>query len=272
MMKKNKKMIGICTVLMAAILSMPLMAKNQQSTAQTDNTAETAASTADKKAEKTQDGWKLDNELKNGTYTIRIQASANDKKGYYWESYKGDKGDATLVELVTETTEEKGLAYAGSFRAAEDTKGQGDIEDTIRIVHTDGTVVDEYMEFNVKIHDGKIIEVSGGSNVLPTSDSDFASVICGTWIEEEKENMMIRLTRNSVEGFDGIVYEREGSDYKEIYTFTAKYDCILCAFLYNKGRGMFAIDPSSEGEENIKLLLHDVALTGGEDLTFIKGE
>lgn len=109
MMKKNKKMIGICTVLMAAILSMPLMAKNQQSTAQTDNTAETAASTADKKAEKTQDGWKLDNELKNGTYTIRIQASANDKKGYYWESYKGDKGDATLVELVTETTEEKGL-------------------------------------------------------------------------------------------------------------------------------------------------------------------
>ena len=265
-------MIGICTVLMAAILSMPLMAKNQQSTAQTDNTAETAASTADKKAEKTQDGWKLDNELKNGTYTIRIQASANDKKGYYWESYKGDKGDATLVELVTETTEEKGLAYSGSFRAAEETKGQGDIEDTIRIVHTDGTVVDEYMEFNVKIHDGKIIDVSGGSNVLPTSDSDFASVICGTWIEEEKENMMIRLTRNSVEGFDGIVYEREGSDYKEIYTFTAKYDCILGAFLYNKGRGMFAIDPSSEGEENIKLLLHDVALTGGEDLTFIKGE
>ena len=270
---------------MTGILAISVMAGNQAKKKKTgpssgtgsavsseissETSEKSAASTVVKETENSDSSRQADGDLKNGVYTIRIKSSSDDKNDYYWESYKGDKGDASFVELIEETNRKKGLAYEGSFRAMEDTTDQGDAEDTIRIVHTDGTVVDEYMEFTVEIHDGKIIEADRGSSVLPTPDDTFSPVLCGTWQEKEKGSMTLNISQNPEGGFDLVLSEKTGRKAEETAPFTAKYDCILNAFLY-KENCLIALDPSSEEEKDIRLYLHDNELTGGEDLTFVK--
>ena len=83
--------------------------------------------------------------------------------------------------------------------------------------------------------------------------------------------MTLDITRNPEGGFNCVLSEESGSKSNEIAAFTAKYDCILNAFLY-KENCLIALDPSSEEEKDIRLYLHDNELTGGEDLTFVKTE
>ena len=100
----------------------------------------------------------------------------------HWEAYRGDKGDRSLVEVITETDMEDGLAYAGSFRVIPD---QGDGDDYVRLVYTDGHYNAEYLDWNVKVENGAIVEVTGGSQAFPSSGSDLAPVMEGVWEEED---------------------------------------------------------------------------------------
>ena len=125
-------------------------------------------------------------DLEDGVLTIRIEESDEKEQdqGFWWESYTGDKGDASFVELVTQSTDEEGYAYAGSFRAIDDG------EDTIRLVHTNGHYNKEYLDFDVVTENGEIKETTGGGQALETKAEDLAPILEGVWDEMDGTNVL----------------------------------------------------------------------------------
>ena len=164
--------------------------------------------------------------LEDGILTVSISPEAAGG-GFYW-SYV-DEGDGKKVELVTDTTDEKGYAYVGSFRGIED----GD--DVIRLVFGNGVYVQQYRDFNVTVKDGEITECTGGSAFLPTLSDDLADVLEGTWTEADG-NRSMNIELNAVDGFDVTVSDGSGKDGKtELYAFTAYYDAIAEGLIYRDG-------------------------------------
>ena len=282
---KNKFYFSlICSVLAAGMMVMPVCA--QETEAVTESAAEEPARV-----------WDSSSRLEDGIFTVYIQSSADDKDGWYWTVYTGDKGDASFYDLLTQSTMEEGYAYVGSFMGLEGETA----DDYIRIVHTDGFVVDEYMDFDIHVEDGKITEHTGGSHALPTSDKDFEPVVSGDWEAEDGSPVFLSLSLNPEGGFDGVVSDGGGRDGStELYTFTAEYDVIAEAFLYRNGSfkaaritdgseteaeepadeteeaadggsGLIAFDPASETPEDLKLIFHDPGYTD-EDITFVRAE
>ena len=279
---KNKWYFSlICSVLAAGMMIMPAGAEETE--AVTESAAEEAAQV-----------WDSSSRLEDGIFTVYIQSFADEKDGYYWTVYTGDKGDATFYDLVTQSTQEEGYAYVGSFMGLEGETA----DDYIRIVHTNGFAVDEYMDFNIHVEDGKITEHTGGSHALPTPDQDFDPVVSGNWEAEDGSNVFLSLSLNPEGGFDGVVSGGGGRDgITELYTFTAEYDAISEAFKFRNGSfqaaqitdgseteaekpaegaedggtGLIAFDPASESPEDLKLIFHDPGYTD-EDIIFVRAE
>ncbi|MBO7709867.1 MAG: hypothetical protein J6S83_05330 [Lachnospiraceae bacterium] len=181
-------------------------------------------------ADESSAGYITDIEIDNGVMTIRLEAVGAERDGFFWTVYDGDKGDASFTELLTETDMEEGFAYVGSFRGLD----TGD--DTIRLVHTNGFYVDEYMDFDVTVENGRIIENTGGSHAFPTSDEDLAALIEGVWQTEETPACFMEITRNAAGGFDVTVSDGGGRDgMTSLYTMTMYYDCLKAAFIYENG-------------------------------------
>ena len=100
---KNKFYFSlICSVLAAGMMVMPVCA--QETEAVTESAAEEPARV-----------WDSSSRLEDGIFTVYIQSSADDKDGWYWTVYTGDKGDASFYDLLTQSTMEEGYAYVGSF-------------------------------------------------------------------------------------------------------------------------------------------------------------
>ena len=172
---------------------------------------------------------RIECELEDGIYTIRIQATDHDDPDLYWTSWDGDKGDASCVELLTQTDREDGLAYAGSFRAV---PGAGDGEDFIRLVHTNGKYTAEYMDWNVSVKDNEIVEVTGGGQAFPTTGTDLAPVLEGTW-EEEGGNLFMEISPEEDGSLAFIISDGGGRDGStEYYTMHAYYDAVKEALVY----------------------------------------
>ena len=289
-MKAKRCFCLISAALAAHMMIMPVWAEEAQAAA-TEAAAE-AATEADLGEPALV--WESSSDLENGIFTVYIKSNAGEKEGCFWTLYSGDKGDATLYELLTQSTDEEGLAYVGSFRAMEGESG----EDYIRIVHTNGFSVDEYMDFNIRIEDGEITEHTGGSHALPTTDQEFASVLSGAWEAEDGSNVFLSLSLNPAGGFDGVVSDAGGRDgMTELYSFRAEYDVIAEAFIYQNGaftaakitdgsetesedaagdtegagNGLIAFDPASESPEDLKLIFHDLAYAE-EDIIFVRAK
>ena len=107
-------------------------------------------------------------EIEDGILTIRMEASEMGKEGFWWE-YLQDEADPH-VELLTQSTEEEDLDYAGSFRGLEDG------ESLLRLVYTNGVYVYQYIEFYVKVENGAITERTGGGYAYPDSEG-FADIL-----------------------------------------------------------------------------------------------
>ena len=287
---KNKWFYSlICAALAAGMMIMPVCAEDAE--AVTEDVTETAQEAA---ADESAQIWESSSNLEDGIFTVYIKSHADDKKGYYWTWYTGEKGDATLYDLLTQSDQEEGSAYVGSFMALEGETG----DDYIRIAHTNGFVVDQYMDFDIRIEDGKITENTGGSHALPTTDAEFDTVISGDWQAEDGSNVFLTLSLNPEGGFDGVVSDGSGKDgVTQLYTFTAEYDAISGAFMYRngsfeaaqitdgsepeteepaetaegEGTGLIAFDPASEGIENLKLIFHDLGYTE-EDIVFARAK
>lgn len=188
----------------------------------------------------------VDTELTDGIMTIRIKSDRNNPD-FYWESYEGDKGDASYVELVTQSDMEDGYAYVGSFRAIPDASDEEE-EDLIRLVYTDGHYVKEYMDFNVTTKDGEILEEVGGGQAFATTGSDLAPFLEGVWEEKDGTHTMeVSLTDD--DGLAFTISDGSGKDGQTAYyTMTGYYDCIKDALVYWDGTEHVAAISDGTGE------------------------
>lgn len=229
-------------------------------------------------------------ELTDGVLTIRIAATDHDDSAFSWQTWKGDKGDSSCVELINETDMEKGLAYAGSFRAIAD----GD--DTIRLVHTNGHIADEYMEFNVKAADGKITEITGGSESLPSSGKDMIKVLGGNWEESVEGGRTMQISLAEDGGLEFTITSGSGRDGKAVfYTMTAYYDAVSETLIYwngteheaqitdgsedageaaskGEGKGSIRFVPHGEDNEKAGLVWFDDTFGNGQSSEFVKAK
>ena len=232
--------------------------------------------------------------IENGIFTVRIGALDTDDQDLYWTSQYGDTGDASFVELITETTMEEGLAYAGSFRATDDC-GEGIVEDYIRLVHTNGFYADEYMEFNLLIENGKIVENTGGSQSFGATE-DLAQQLAGVW-EEKDGSRVIEISPSDDKGVNIVISTASGRDGTSVfYTMTAYFDCIQEALVYRngtehtaaitdgseteapeevqqgEGTGIFGFVPDEENEEIANIVWRDDTFGNTETGVFVKVE
>ena len=176
-------------------------------------------------------GVKIDTELENGTMTIRLDDPRTD--GLWWESWRGDKGDSSCAECITESTQD-GYAYAGSFRAIDDGT------DTIRLVRTDGFYVSEYLDFTVVCEDGKIKESTGGGQAFAVDPAELIGVIGGLWTQQDGGAKVMELTAGTGGGIDVVISDGSGRDgMTGFYTMTVYYDAIKEALIYNNGTAHF---------------------------------
>ena len=204
----RKTMLG-CVLMAVSLLAVPVFADETEYVP--DNTVTT--------------------ELEDGVLTIRIEESAEKEQdqGFWWESYTGDKGDASFVELVTQSTDEEGYAYAGSFRAIDDG------EDTIRLVHTNGHYTKEYLDFDVVTENGEIKETTGGGQALETKAEDLAPILEGVWDEMDGTNVL-EISEAPDGGLRFVVSNSSGRDgMATFYTMTAYYDVVEDALVYWDG-------------------------------------
>ena len=273
----KKIMIGIIAV--AAIAGLTAGCHNaQQTPAESTNTAGQETQTMETtegsgESSVTNQGnsaWDVETDLDQGVYTIRIKAKGQEKKDYWWQNYTGDMGDATATELVGDYSDKEGIAYSGSFKAMDGIDYP--TESTIRLIYTDGLSSAESMDFTMKIENGEITECIGGSQSFPVKDEDLEPILSGSWKDEAGGKTVLKLTRNPEEGFDGVLVDAKGKE----FTFNARYDCIQEAFLYHNGTddgyGLVAVDPETQDTDHVKLFLHDLAHTDGEDLTLVKAD
>lgn len=175
-------------------------------------------------------GTKVTTEMEDGVLTIRIEETEEvQDPDFWWEFYTGDKGDASCVELLTQSTDD-GCAYAGSFRAIDD----GD--DVIRLIHTNGHYVREYMDFNVTASDGKIGEITGGGQGYGSTAETLAPFLEGVWEEFDGAGRFMEIALTEEGGLSFVISDGSGRDGETtFYTMTAYYDAVKEALVYWDG-------------------------------------
>ena len=234
-----------------ALMSVPAFA------AETEKTTEGIALEKVKEDEQAQSlHGNIETEITDGVMTIRIKATDHDDPKLHWSAYRGDKGTASLTEVLNETDMEEGLAYAGSFRAVPDA---GDGEDCIRLVFTNGRYVAEYMDWNVVVKGGKIEEVKGGGQAFPSTAADLAQSLAGVWQEKDgSTSMEISLDKDGT--LLCTISNGGGRDGKtSFYTMHPYYDVIKEAMVYWDGEahsaeitdGAEAAATEAAGEEGV---------------------
>jgi len=183
--------------------------------------------------------------LDDGVLTISLKRIGSDKDGFTWEAWAGDRGDAASYEMLTQTDMEEGFAYVGSFRGIEGVTAS----DTIRLVHTNGFYVDEYMDYDISMEDGNIVQHTGGSHAFPTTAEDLDPVLGGVWQASEDPNLFMELTPAQDGGFDVVVSDGSGRDGKtSLYTMTMYFDALKGAFVYRNGEELAAAITGEEAE------------------------
>ena len=227
----NKKLF--CAALAACMMmTVPVFAEEE--------TAGTAAA-----AEEITEGEKTvpesEVEIDGETVTIRLKATGDEKMDKGWGLYTGDKGDASLLELLTQSDQEEGYAYVGSFRALED---NGD--DTIYIVQTDGKVVDQYQQFTFAIEDGKVKEQTGGGIAYPVNYDEVLEALAGTWNQKDGGELSMEFLPDDTKGIKATVFKGD----EGYYSMTLLYDAMKDTFVYDNGfyQGEDA-DPDADPEK-----------------------
>lgn len=213
------KVIG-SMILAAALMTVPVFA------GEIDKAATAVSDETEAEVEKN-----VTTDLENGILTIRIRETEDvQDPDFWWEAYTGDKGDASFVELLTQSTDEEGLAYAGSFRAIDD----GD--DVIRLVKTNGKYSREYLDFEVTTENGKITEVTGGGQGFATDADTLAPILEGVWDEFEGGNRSMEIAQTKDGGLAFVISDGSGRDgMTTFYTMTAYYDAVQDNLVYWDG-------------------------------------
>ena len=214
----------ICTLMAAGLLAVPICAVSAYAEESAAEAAEPAAEAGDDLNVFPQQ----ETEINGNTVTIRLLAAGNAIQDNGWEACAGDKGDSSLLELITQSDQEEGCAYAGSFLASDDHDGT----ETLTIVQKDGPAVVRYITFDFKIEGGGIVEQTGGGYGYPANFKELGKALSGLWVSADDSGLDIQFQSETDDGtFDTTVFEGDSG----YYVMTTRYDAIKECLVYDDG-------------------------------------
>lgn len=177
----------------------------------------------------------LDNHIdEDGSYVVQV--TDVEDEGWYAEVLS----DETVVKLASAETDES--AFTARFEPV------GDGEATVAVEHFyNAFACDQQFTYDLLVKDGKVQEVTGGSQTANVEDTELDSYLVGAWTAQDAQ---MTVEKNPAQGWD---VEITAADYR--FVATVYQDCVSGNLLYDKGKhfesgqeeatvstGAFAID------------------------------
>ena len=185
----------------------------------------------------------IETELENGVLTVRVPEGSS-VFGFSWGLYTGDKGDASLTELITGSDQEAGYDYVGSFKALED---QGEGEDYIRIAYANANITLAYFDIHVTVKDNAIQEITAVDTLKTGFEEDYLSTAEGAWVEEGEGAGSMSITKGQNMAYEVIIAKDTGKDGEIVLTTMHAYpDAVLGCLVYADGAEQKAAISDSE--------------------------
>ena len=161
--------------------------------------------------------------IEDGSFVIQVPV---DDGGLAWNAYDMAQDDSVVALAYADTLED-------TFVARYDAVGDGDV--TVGIRHFSGIACDQLMTWDLRVKDGAVQEVIGGSHTASPADEEMDPYLCGAWLEAETQFHHMTVEKNPSRGWDvEIVSPVSHGAY--VFKTSIIYDCELNAFVYDKGK------------------------------------
>lgn len=194
----------------------------------------------------------------DGSYTIRVPVRA----GEPGEWMAGDVADGDAVRLVS-----AGMVdgeFVASYAAANESVN-GDAVVTLR--HYTDNACDQVQSFELRVSEGRIAEVTGGSVLYTTPGDELDPYVSGQWMEKDTQFTRMKLSRNETRGWN-MVIESPMTHGAYVLKANVYYDCELEALVWQNGaRYDLPTEGTDLGDPVETEIAGRLALTWGEDGT-----
>ena len=161
----------------------------------------------------------------DGSYTLTVVPDENDTGKWIADPMTQDQ---SVVKLA-----ESGMAN-GVFTARYVPAGDGEV--SVSLWHYDKHgACDELRTFDLKVQDGKVLEVTGGSLLVSPSEEEVDPYLSGEWLEKDTQFNHLTVKKNPEGGWDIEILSPMTHDARVIRA-TVYHDCDYDSFVYNDGK------------------------------------
>ncbi len=201
-------------------------------------------------AEEAEAGLKVNTLFEDGSFVIQIDAEGD--LGWIADDMAQDD---SVVKLAFEDTLE------GTYVARYEPVGDGDV--TVGVRHYTGIACDHVLTWDLRVADGAVQEVTGGSDTVAVDEAEQDPFLTGEWLEAQTQFTQMTVEKNPERGWD-VEIAAPMTHGAYIFKTTIYYDCDLKGFVYDKGK--FWELPITDSEEEVEL---GEAMVAGSTGTFV---
>ena len=188
-------------------------------------------------AEEAEAGLEVNTLIEDGSFVIQIDAEGD--LGWIADDMAQDD---SVVKLAFEDTLE------GTYVARYEPVGDGDV--TVGVRHYTGIACDHVLTWDLRVADGAVQEVTGGSDTVAVDEAEQDPFLTGEWLEAQTQFTQMTVEKNPERGWD-VEIAAPMTHGAYIFKTTIYYDCDLKGFVYDKGK--FWEWPSTDSEEEVEL-------------------
>ena len=201
-------------------------------------------------AEEVETGLEINTLIEDGSFVIQIGAEGD--LGWIADDMAQDD---SVVKLAFEDTLE------GTYVARYEPVGDGDV--TVGVRHYTGIACDHVLTWDLRVADGAVQEVTGGSDTVAVDEAEQDPLLTGEWLEAQTQFTQMTIEKNPERGWD-VEIAAPMTHGAYIFKTTIYYDCDLKGFVYDKGK--FWELPITDSEEEVEL---GEAMVAGSTGTFV---
>ena len=197
-------------------------------------------------------GSKIAGAIEEGAYILSVKTGPEDAGE--WRADEMAQDDS-VVKLAASGTEN------GVFTARYEPTGDGDVSVSVRHFNAHHTC-DEMHSFDLRVRDGKVQEVTGGSYTVSPAEEELDAYFSGEWTEKDTQFTSLDVTKND----DGWKIEIMSpvSHGAWLIRATVYHDCDYNAFVYSDGV-KYDLMPENETTEAATGLWGTLKFTGTAD-------
>ena len=162
-------------------------------------------------------------EIADGRYMLSVSVAAEDAG-----EWQADVLAQETAVVSLESAEVRDGVYTAVFAPVSDGA------QTVVLRHYTGIACDQLNTFDLKVRDGKVEEVTGGSHTGSPLSAELDPYISGPWYQKDTQLMQLTLTANADNGWNlELVSPMTHGAY--CYTATVYFDCELEALVFQDG-------------------------------------